>query len=95
MKLAELQSELDLVNARRNLLDTMSQFANQSDANGSGASALKAHIDAIAASIPSSAGTVAAAAPNAAPASGPGRNETGSLLNPAGTAHQAGWASGI
>jgi small-conductance mechanosensitive channel len=53
-KLSELQGELDLVNARRNMLDTMSQFAYQSDANGSGASALKEHIDAIAASIPSS-----------------------------------------
>ncbi len=55
-KIAELQGELDLVNARRNLLDTMAQFVNESDANGTGASALKAHIDAIAGSIPS-AGT--------------------------------------
>ena len=55
-KISELQSELDLVNARRNLLGTMTQFVYQSDANGSGANALKEHIDAIAASIPSSAG---------------------------------------
>jgi small-conductance mechanosensitive channel len=54
IKLSELQSELDLANARRNLLDTMAQFVYQSDGNGSGASALKEHIDAIAASIPSS-----------------------------------------
>ena len=54
-RIAELQSELDLVNARRNLHGTMSQFTYQSDANGSGANALKEHIDAIAASIPSSA----------------------------------------
>jgi len=60
-KRAELQSELDLVNARRNLLGTMSQFVYQSDANGSGASALKEHIDAIAASIPSSSGAAIAA----------------------------------
>ena len=53
-KIAELQSELDLVNARRNLLGTMSQFTYQTDANGSGAVALKEHINAIAASIPSS-----------------------------------------
>ncbi len=52
-RLAELQSELDLVNARRNFVGTMSQFMYQSDANGSGAAALKEHIDAIAASIPS------------------------------------------
>lgn len=56
-KLAELQSELDLINARRNLLGTMTQFTYQSDANGSGVSTLKQHIDAIAASIPSTNAT--------------------------------------
>jgi small-conductance mechanosensitive channel len=60
-KLAELQSELDLVNARRNLLDTMSQHIYQSDADGAGANTLKQHIDAIAASIPSSGPAVAPA----------------------------------
>jgi small-conductance mechanosensitive channel len=59
-KLAELQSELDLVNARRNMAGTMAQFVYQSDASGTGASALKEHIDAIAASIPSSSGGTAA-----------------------------------
>jgi small-conductance mechanosensitive channel len=49
---AELQSELDLVNARRNLLNTMVDFAHETDANGSGVSALREHINAIAASIP-------------------------------------------
>ena len=52
-KIAVLQGELDLVNARRNLLANMTQFASESDAKGFGANALKAHIDAIAASIPS------------------------------------------
>ncbi len=51
-RLAELESELDLVNARRNFVGTMSQFVYQSDGTGAGASALKEHIDAIAASIP-------------------------------------------
>lgn len=51
-KLAELQGELDMVNARKNLLDTMAQFVDASDAKRAGASALKAHIDAIASSIP-------------------------------------------
>jgi small-conductance mechanosensitive channel len=60
-KLSELQSEQDLVNARRNLLDNMSQFVYQTDGNGSGASALKEHIDAIAASIPSSSALTGAA----------------------------------
>lgn len=49
-RLAALQGELDLVNARRNLLANMSQHANES----ASAATLKAHIDAIAASIPSS-----------------------------------------
>ncbi len=33
-RLAELESELDLVNARRNFVGTMSQFVYQSDASG-------------------------------------------------------------
>src|ERR1700742_1845904 len=40
-KLSELQGELDMVNARKNLLDTMSQFVNESDAKRASASALK------------------------------------------------------
>jgi small-conductance mechanosensitive channel len=58
-RLAVLQAELDLVNARRNMLASMAQFAGQSDTNGFGANALKAHIDAIAASIPASMSAVA------------------------------------
>lgn len=78
---AELQSELDLVNARRNLLSTMVQFEYQSDANGSGASALKEHIDAIAASIPSAAGGSAPAG-SAASRTASSSDSQGSLLNP-------------
>jgi small-conductance mechanosensitive channel len=52
-KLAELQGEMDMINARHNLLDTMSEFSNSNDAHGAGARALKAQIDAIANSIPS------------------------------------------
>lgn len=55
-KISVLQGELDLINARRNLLTNMSQFANESDTDGFGANALKAHIDAIAASIPAASG---------------------------------------
>jgi small-conductance mechanosensitive channel len=51
-RIAELQSELDLLNARRNFLSNMMEFAHETDANGSGVAALKDHIDAIAASIP-------------------------------------------
>jgi len=59
-RISVLQGELDLINARRNMLGNMAQYAGQSDTNGFGANALKAHIDAIASSIPSAATTSAA-----------------------------------
>ncbi len=52
--LAELQGELAMVSARKNLLDTMTEFVNTNDPKAAGANALKAQIDAIAATIPSS-----------------------------------------
>ncbi len=55
-RVSVLRAELDLVAARRNYLDNMVRFAYESDANDFGANALKAHIDAIAASIPSASG---------------------------------------
>jgi small-conductance mechanosensitive channel len=61
-RLSVLQGELDMVNARRNMISNMTQYAAQNDTNGFGANALKAHIDAIAASIPSQA-----SAPSSAP----------------------------
>jgi small-conductance mechanosensitive channel len=54
-KISELQGELDLINARRSLLSTMSTFTSQSDTNGFSASALKAQIDAMAVIMPASA----------------------------------------
>jgi hypothetical protein len=67
--LLELQGELAMVAARKNLLDTMTDFVNESDPKGAGATALKAHIDAIAATIPgASAATPPASPPPAAPA---------------------------
>jgi small-conductance mechanosensitive channel len=57
-RVGELQSELDLVNARRNLLNNMIELAHETDANGSGVTALKDHIDAIAASIPAASGVM-------------------------------------
>lgn len=53
-KLTELQGELAMVDARKNLLDTMTEFVNTNDPKAAGANALKAQIDAIAATIPSS-----------------------------------------
>jgi small-conductance mechanosensitive channel len=82
-KLGESQSELDLVNARRNMVSTMSQFVYQSDASGAGASSLKQHIDAIAASIPSSSNTPAAGTATAsAPASAASASSSASILSP-------------
>jgi small-conductance mechanosensitive channel len=74
-KLAELQGELDMINARKNLLDTMAQFVNESDTKRANANALKAHIDAIAVSIP------AARAPNAT-ATAPANNTAASQPAP-------------
>jgi small-conductance mechanosensitive channel len=54
-KISELQGELDLINARRSLLGTMSTFTSQSDTNGFSANALKAQIDAMAVIMPASA----------------------------------------
>jgi small-conductance mechanosensitive channel/predicted transcriptional regulator len=78
-KLAESQSELDLVNARRNMVSTMSQFVYQSDASDKGAGSLKQHIDAIAASIPSSSNTPAGA--NASGSTGATAASAASILN--------------
>jgi small-conductance mechanosensitive channel len=65
-KLLELQGELAMVKAQQNLLDTMSQFVSENDAQRASVSALKARIDAIAATIPAATGT--ATTPVATPA---------------------------
>lgn len=70
-RIAALQGELDLVAARRNYLDNMMRFAHESDADDFGANALKAHIDAVAASIPSAGGGSGANSTAAAAASEP------------------------
>ena len=69
-KLPELQSELAMVDARKNLLDTMTEFVNANDPKAAGANDLKAQIDAIAATIPNaSANPAPAPTPAAATAS--------------------------
>src|SRR5262249_5872979 len=67
-RISVLQGELDVVNARRNMLANMTQYAAQNDTNGFGANALKAHIDAIAASVPAAAPIPAPAQPAPTPA---------------------------
>lgn len=73
-RIAALQGELDLINARRNFLGNMNQFAAENDANGFGANALKAHIDAIAASIPSASTEAASSAATAESPAAPSAN---------------------
>src|SRR5688500_4696770 len=76
-RISVLQGQLDLVNARRNMLSNMAQFASETDATGFGANALKAHIDAIAASIPAASGsTLPVAQASADSASSPGAAES-------------------
>src|SRR5258708_38892583 len=74
-KLSELQGELAMNAARANLLDTMGEFIIQRDPKSADAEALKAHIDAIAASTPlagnAPAPTASAAAPGAAKSTAP------------------------
>jgi hypothetical protein len=70
-KLPELQGELAMVNARKNLLDTMTEFVNSSDPRAAGANALKAQIDAIAAAVPTSSQAPAASGAAPAPPSSP------------------------
>jgi small-conductance mechanosensitive channel len=66
-RLLELQGELAMVEAQKNMFDTMSQFVYENDAKRANVSALKARIDAIAATIPAASapasGTPTAAAP--------------------------------
>lgn len=63
----ELQGELAMLDARKNLLDTMTEFVNSSDPKAAGANNLKAQIDAIAATIPGSGVSPAAGSPAAVP----------------------------
>jgi hypothetical protein len=78
-KLSELQGELAMVDARRNLLDTMTEFVSGSDPKAANANALKAQIDAIAATVPGAGVNVTT---TAAPSATVGANPTpGASLN--------------
>ena len=58
-KLSELQGELDLINAKKSLLGTLSSFSDQSGGEGFSAGALKAQIDAMAVTMPSASASAA------------------------------------
>jgi len=95
-KLSELQGELDMLSARKNLLDTMSQFVNESDAKHAKASALKSHIDAIAVSIPAAnVGGTALAPTTSAGTPGPAASTTQSPAAFAGNTNSASDRTGI
>jgi small-conductance mechanosensitive channel len=59
-KISELQAELQLVNARKSLLNTLSTFTTQNDTGGISVGALKSQIEAMAMTMPSSASATAA-----------------------------------
>ena len=95
-KLSELQGELDMLSARKNLLDTMSQFVNESDAKHAKASALKSHIDAIAVSIPAAnVGGTALAPTTSAGTPGPAASTTQAPAALAGNTNSASDRTGI
>ena len=80
-KLTELQGELAMLAARRNLLDTMTAFTDQNSPKQASVIALKAHIDAIAATLPTlnvasgSTAVSSAAQTSAVPTAAPSGNE--------------------
>ncbi len=81
-KISELQGELDLISARKNLLNTMAEFVNGSGAGGSSATALKAQINAMAAALPSAG---ISAAPSGAASSAPASPASPATPAPAAT----------
>ncbi|HTV80938.1 MAG TPA: hypothetical protein VMF03_21990 [Steroidobacteraceae bacterium] len=85
-KLAELQGELAMVNARKNLLDTLTEFVQDNDPKAANANALKRQIDVIAATVPG-VGVNATASGAPAPASAPATSAPAATpLSPAAAA---------
>ncbi len=62
-RIAALQGEIDLVNAKKSLITTMSEFAGDAGAAGAGTNGLKAQIDAMAIAVPA-ANTISATQPS-------------------------------
>jgi small-conductance mechanosensitive channel len=85
-KVNELQSELDLINTKKNILATMTEFV--AGASGSSAGGLKAQIDAMAVAIPSAGAPAAMNSAAATAASTPASSQ--SLLGPANAPSTAG-----
>ena len=89
VKISELQAELELVNARKSLLSTLSTFTTHTDAGGISVGALKAQIDAMAVTMPSSA-----SAPAASPGTTPPNASPSNSSTPATAVSVQGGASG-
>jgi small-conductance mechanosensitive channel len=89
-KISELQAELELINARKSLLGTLSTFTTQSDSDGLSVAALKAQIDAMAVTMPSSA-----SAPAASPGTPTSTAASSNSSTPAAPASTISGASGI
>ncbi len=88
-----LQGELDLIDARRNYLANQERFAYETGRDGLGANALKTHIDAIAASIPASAGAIGTA-PNAPQATQGSAPSSGTTTSPSSLSRFGIWDLG-
>jgi small-conductance mechanosensitive channel len=96
-KIAELQAELQLVNARKSLLNTLSTFTTQNDSGGISVGALKAQIEAMAVAMPSSASAPAAAPGTTPPSTASSGNSTpaAAVSTPSGASGSAGARFGI
>jgi small-conductance mechanosensitive channel len=58
-KIFELQGEIELINARKNLLATMLTIASEGDTSGVSSASLKAQVDAMAINLPAATATAA------------------------------------
>jgi small-conductance mechanosensitive channel len=91
-RLAKLQDDLDATKARMNLLDTRTEFVSSSDSNSADANALKAQIDAIAATVPGATSAANSATASATPPAGQGATTAAVTAN---AAKQAPMGSGL
>jgi small-conductance mechanosensitive channel len=83
-KISALQGEMELINARRSLLATMATFTTQSAGGDSSAGALKAQIDAMAVTVPTSAGGSSTSSGAVAATASAGSTAAAATTTPAG-----------
>jgi small-conductance mechanosensitive channel len=84
-RVAELQGEIELANARRDAIRSMVEFVSGASTNGLGATGLRAQVEALAGSVPAplanptSANQTGAPPPNPTPASATNRPESSGI----------------